>query len=351
MSVRSIFACLGMFCLCGFLLFIVSRDQNHDLTQIVKDFPGLNQRTAREKPERAPQKNLVPPNSSNVDTSYTTQGEIDTTEEDRLMEQFLEIEESSEYQNFVNTKTQEWVEAYKQTGIFNASFQDFLDFYESQGMPRIDFAEGALEAFREYFPEGGPEDYEAEMVARFQEAFWSTSGSRTYAMTDALSTLYEEPDFSAWMLGRFKGKIGLQLQWAETQAVTAMEILKDTPVKSDFILPAPVSLPTEDASDMSSTPSETIPPPASQGVSQSNIDPTTSVETQGFSPERIASVQQVLQEYGTDVGLLRLIETDPEGVNWLFENFRSMDEIDAWMSPPEGPLQGIEKSNLTPRQF
>ena len=337
MKPRFILAGIAILCLCGLFLFRVSRSQNQDPIKIFKVLPRFNQKTAKEKSEEALHKTVVPPNSPNTDTSFTTQSTMDTAEEQRLLTRFFEIEKSSEYQDFVNTKTQEWVEMYHQDGVFNVSFQEFFDFFESQGMPRVDFAQEALAVFREYFPSGDPKDYETEMVARFQEAFWAVPGSRTQASTLAFATLSEEPDFSAWMLGRFKGELAPQLQWIEIQAMTAMEMLEDTSFHADFIAPAPVSPVPESASPISPTSTETVKPPSRQGIPLSNVETPASVETPGFSRERIASVRQVLQEYGTDAGVLHLIEIDPESVDWIFENFRSLDEIDAWVSPPKAP--------------
>ncbi|MCY3724569.1 MAG: hypothetical protein OXG97_20325 [Candidatus Poribacteria bacterium] len=336
----SIFVAIGIICLCGlffFMLFRVSRSQNQVPLRTVKVDPRLNQKTAKDKSGRALYKSVTPPKVPNTDTSDTTQRKMDTAEEQRLLTRFFEIEKSSEYQDFVNTKTQERVEMYHQEGVFNFSFQEFFDFFESQGMPRVDFAQEALEVFREYFPSGDPKDYETEMVARFQEAFWAVPGSRTQASTTAFTTLSEEPDFSAWMLGRFKGELAPQLQWIETQAITAMEILEDASFHADFIAPALVSPVTENASDISSTSTETVRSPSRQGIPLSNVETPASVEMSSFSRERVASVRQVLQEYGTDTGILHLIEIDPESVDWIFENFRTLDEIDAWISPPKAP--------------
>ncbi len=341
----AVFVGIAILCLCGLFLFRGSRPQNQYPTTITKVRPLLSQETAKEKSQGAQHKTVVPPNSPNTDTSPTTQRTMDTAEEQRLLTRFFEIEKSSEYQDFVNTKTQEWVEMYNQNGVFNFSFQEFFDFFESQGMPPVDFEQEALEVFREYFPFGDPKDYETEMVARFQEAFWTAPGSRTQARNIAFTTLSEEPDFSAWMLGRFKGELAPQLQWIEIQAVTAMEMLEDASFRADFIAPAPGSSVTGSASHISPTPTETVKPPSHQGIPLSNVETPASVEVPSFSRERIASVRQVLQEYGTDVGILRLIEIDPEGVNWLFGNFSSLDEIDGWMFHPEAstPPQATEK--------
>ena len=340
----SIFVAIGIICLCGlffFVLFRVSRSQNQVPLRIAKVDPRLDQKTAKDKSGRALPKRVTPPKVPNTGTSDTTEREMDIAAEQRLLMRFFEIQKSSEYQDFVNTKTQERVDMYHQDGVFNFSFQEFFDFFESQGMPRVDFAQEALEVFREYFPSGDPKDYEEEMVARFQVAFWEVPGSRTQASTIAFATLSEEPDFSAWMLGRFKGELAPQLQWIEIQAMAAMEILENSSFHADSIAPAPMSPVTESASEISPTSTDPVTPPLTppsrQGISLSNVETPASVEMQGNSQERIATIRQVLQEYGTDTGILHLIEIDPESVDWIFENFRSLDEIDTWISPPKAP--------------
>lgn len=327
---------IGILSFCGLTFFFVSNPQNQAPVKIYKSIPLPSENLAKEgfsnMATRQVTESTVPQNS---DAPFQTLGDSAENENEKLLEAKLwEITESSEYQDFVDTKSQEWVNAYKQTGIFSVSFQEFFDFFESQGMPRVDFAQSALEAFREYFPTGEPEDYDAEMAARFQEIFVDTPGTRSAASLSTAVTLYAEPDFSAWILGRFKGELGPHLQWMDEQTAiaTRLENVSFPPptegqTTGQSVTDVKMTLPTTSTDSLHTRPSESI------ENRQSNVADMPPVDTPiPLSVEQISSIRETLRHQGTDNGVLHLLETDAEAAEWLLGNFNSLDDIDVWLS-------------------
>ncbi len=165
-----VFVCLCLFCLLGALYFMGSDSQNQVPIKIYKATTFLNDKTVNEPDlDREPPQNVAATDLENADILQPTLRKPDKDEIEKA--RFLQIEQSPEYQDFVDSKMQELVKEYNQTGVLNFSFQEFFDFFTSQGMPHVDFAQGAHEAFREYFPTGEPEDYDVEMATRFLEVF------------------------------------------------------------------------------------------------------------------------------------------------------------------------------------
>ena len=234
MKNRFIYFFVGMSILCcGMVFFLIFGSRNEAIVRIYKTVPILNRTAAPETGIRevagdtvANSENPTPKLTRSLKEVIDTLPSMSETEKQETM-RFFEILSSQEYQAFLDTQMQEWETSYKETGVIDFSFQDFFDFFQSQGLPRGDFAQGATKKFREYFPTGEPEDYEAEMAARFQEVYWATPGTRTEAQTAAFLTLSEEPNFSAWMFGRFEGNLGQHLQWLDEQ--TAIATALETP--------------------------------------------------------------------------------------------------------------------------
>lgn len=279
--------------------------------------------------------------ATSIDTSgeapQTVQEMIDAlpgasnTEKQELARMF-EIRDSEEYQEFLNAHSEKIEDTYEQTGKFDFSFQDYFDFFASQGMPEVDFAATMLDMFREYFPTGAPEDYEPEMAARFILAFWEAPGSRSEALLEAYGTVLAEPDFSAWTYGHFQGNVGEQIQWLEEQAALAtamgrVELSTDSPPAGG----------TEFAN-------ENIP---DIGIERTRLSESKK-EDQGqdletlvlpadapapFTPERVSSIRETLNSYGSSEGMRHLLETDPEGALWLLRNFDAVD-LGTWKSEP-----------------
>ena len=277
----------------------------------------------------------------------TLPGISDVDKKDTL--RFFEILGSEEYQAFLDTSTQELKSTYEQTGMFDFDFQNVFDFFTSQGMPEFDSEVSMFTIFQEYFPTGTPEYYETEMAIRFQEVFFATPSSRSEALLDTFLMLSAEPDFSAWLSGRFKGDIGKQVQWFEEQAAmaTAIEhadILTNSP-------PVGMEFDKDDSIEHPNIDVETTRASENKNMQQhlETLAPQTDVPTR-FTPERISSIYEQLHLYGTYDGLISLFDTDPEGAVWLLENF-DIPTIQRWSSvpmtetkprPPEG------KERLTP---
>jgi len=327
---------IGILSFCGLTFFLVSGPQNQAPIKTYTAIPLPSKNLAKEGfSNMATRQVTESTDAQNSDAQPQTLGDpAENENEKRLAAKLREITKASEYQECVDTKTQEWVNAYKQTGIFNLSFQAFFDFFESQGMPRVDFAQSALEAFREYFPTGEPEDYDAEMAARFQEIFVDTPGTRSEASLSTAVTLYAEPDFSAWILGRFKGELGPHLQWMDEQTAiaTLLENVSfpsttegQTPVRS--VTDVKMTLPTTPTDSLHTRPSE------SSENRQSNVADMPHVDTPvPLSVEQVSSIRETLRHHGTDDGVLHLLKTDTEAAEWLLGNFNSLDDIDAWLS-------------------
>lgn len=333
---------IGILCLCGLIFFVVSRFPDRVSVKIYKSTSLPDKGSARTnlsdvetllESEESSSLNLSAPSSLNVkgmsqlvqkivQANGNTLQLMDETEVE-FIERFWQILESSEYQEFINTKMQEWALMYEQTGIFDFSFQDFFDFYESQGMPASNASADFFQLFRGYFPTGSPEDYEAEMAARFQDSFLAAPGTRTQARYHASRMLRAEPDYTAWTFGKFKGEIGAQIRWQEEQVIKALA-LEDAATR-DAVHAQPSELPDSDVpKTLLNESNGTSPAPASGPSVGTNSTPTL------FPVEQKTAIQEVLQHYDTDEGLLHLLETDEESARWLLEHFNSLDEIEAW---------------------
>ena len=333
---------IGILCFCGLIFFVVSRFRNRVVIKIYESTSVPDKGSARTnlsdaetllEREKSSSLNLSAPSSLNVKGMSQLVQEIvhangDTLQlmnetETELVERFWQILESSEYQEFVNTKMQEWALTYEQTGIFDFSFQDFFDFYESQGMPASSAAAEFFQLFRGYFPTGSPEDYEAEMASRFQDSFLAAPGTRTEARYYASRMLRAEPDYRAWTFGKFKGKIGAQIRWQEEQVVKALA-LEDAATR-DTTHAQPPARSNSDVPRMLLTENNGPSSPPALGP------PVGTNSTERLLPvEQKSTIQEILHHYDTDEGLLHLLETDKESAEWLLEHFNSLDEIEAW---------------------
>ncbi len=345
---------LVFLCIVGVGVFVVFRPQNLpvfrtdtvvSLSNNTFDSQGAGETSENStKPTTNPTRKLDVSGKKEILSSLSPMSEA----EEKEVLRFFEILESQEYQSFLEGQHQKWKTSYKEIGVPNFSFQEFFDFFHEQGLPAVDQDALALKGFREYFPTGEPEDYEAEMETRFQEVFLATPGSRSEAVYTALLRVSEEPDFSAWMFGRFKGEIGQQLQWIEKQASAATAL-------GDFSFPKTIEHQEMDASAIKgdtlfSTPDTEATPSRASESSIVSLERGVSVNTltKTLSTERISSIRKILKQYGTDEGILHLIESDPEGVDWIFENFNELDEIDAWMSEktPQSTVVKKEKGEI-----
>ena len=331
MPKKSIAFLLGISCLiCIVVLFTVFRRAS---PPPVKKYVGSTANVPAAASETGESPRTQGKNITAVKELLDTLPEISDVDKKETL-RFFEILGSEEYQAFLDTYTQELKSTYEQTGLFSFHFQEYFDFFTSQGMPEADFEGSMMDIFQEYFPTGTPEDYETEMAIRFQEVFFATPGSRSEALLDSFLMLSAEPDFSAWLSGSFKGDIGKQVQWLEEQAAIATAIEHaDIPTHSS---PTPTGM--EFAKDESiehrNIDVETTRPSENKNLQQllETLAPGTDVPTD-FTSERISSIYEKLHLYGTYDGLTSLLDTDPEGAAWLLENF-DIDTIERWSSEP-----------------
>ncbi len=342
MKRNSIYLCGSIVLLCcSSVFFFVSRSPTEKLMNNNKTYTELNKKgspTARDSTgnstDSAP--SLVIQESAD---SLSSTSKVREKEVARL----LDISDSSEYKAFAETYTKEIRDTYNETGVFDVSFQDFFDFFETQGMPRVDVAEEALEYFREYFPSGVPEDYDFEMAARFVEAFSTATGTRNEASAAAFFSLSEEPDFTAWMLGRFKGDLGRQLQWIDEQSAIATA-LQDSQfeLSIDGQLPVPVETSINRVKGSSELKTEFVSPLNTESMSEGeNTRPTP------LSQEQIPDLRLPLKPEVTDNWIIRLLENEPDLFRRFFDPLDSLDRRDAWRTiPVEERLRWIQQKRL-----
>ena len=346
---------VGILCLCGLMFFVVSRLQEQAPVTIytATPFPEISTMdspsdstvrqnadyTATPFPEistmDSPSDSTVRQNADAPLQKTVPKPDENEAENELLLAKakFEQLEQSPEYQAFLQAKMQEWKNRVNQGKSPDFSFQEILDFYTSQGIgSHVDFAQESLEAFREYFPTGDPEDYDAEMVARFQEIFAVTPGTPAEASLSTSEILYAEPDFAAWILGRFKGELTPHMQWIDEQTAIAAH-LENSPLPPPTEVSPTGTSGTDVEMTLPTTPAESpqTPPRESGEASQSNIV-NTPFSRAPLPIERISSLRETLRRYGTDEGLLHLLEIDGEGAGWLLDNFNSLDEINAWLS-------------------
>lgn len=230
------------------------------------------------------------------------------------------------------------------------NLQEFMNVLMGENGPKFDLAEISQKAFREHFPEGEPEDYEAEMAERIHKIVADTPGDFQKVMTAVTMNLAREQDFQFWALANFKGEFGQQMKWMTEQILVAGEL-----ENIQYTVPEDIStfLPTlmETGTQGTGTPTAT-PQPTTSTTESTEVSPTRSNENSGvateqsqteppppMSVERINAIRELLSQDGTDAGLLKLLETDKDAANYLLERFNSPTEIEEWLSKQsaEGP--------------
>ena len=252
----------------------------------------------------------------------------------------------------------------KMEGLEEGEFPDFnvqelMNIFMGENGPKFDLAEISQKAFREHFPEGEPADYEAEMAERIHKIVADTPGDFQKVMTAVTMNLAREQDFQFWALANFKGEVGQQMKWMTDQILVAGElenIQYTVPEDMSTFFPTLTEVETQDA--VTPTPK----PQATTSTTKSTEPPSTRSNENGavatekpqteppppMSVERINSIRVLLSQDGTDVGLLKLLETDKEAANYLLERFNSPTEIEEWLTKQstEGP-----RSKLNPREI
>lgn len=350
-----VFVGIVIFGLCGFVFFWVSHPQNQDSIKIYKTTPFAKKRPVKSNASDIKANGI----RQMVEERLKAEQGVDTLPppsvvEAKLIAQYRQIKASPEYEKFMKAYEEKLKATYKQTGLFDWRAQDMYDFYESQGMPPRDAAQEYLELFRDYFPTGEPEDYEMEMAARFHEAFSASSGTPIEARYKASGMLLEEPDYRAWKYGQFKGEIGPHMQWLDEQAVVALA-LEDASVRprdGQFTAPGVtnIEMPSPSENDEIREFDPTTFPSGNSENPQSNttVPPVVNADTAPvpLPAEKITSIRETLHHYGTDEGLLRLLETDAESATWLLKNFNSSDEINTWIN--ENTAQRLPRNQQSP---
>ena len=225
-------------------------------------------------------------------------------------------------------------------------------------VPKIDFAEIAQNGFRRHFPEGEPEDYEAEMAERIHEIVADTPGDFQKVMMAVTMDLAREQDFQFWALANFKGEIGQQMKWMTEQILVAGEL-----ENIQYTVPEDMStlLPTLTEADTQATGTPVPKSQATTSATASTESPSTrpneksTVATENsqtelppsMSVKRINAIRELLSQDGTDAGLLKLLETDKEAATYLLERFNSPTEIEAWLSKQ---ATEVPRSRSNPRE-
>lgn len=243
----------------------------------------------------------------------------------------------------------------KMEGLEVGEFPDFnvqeiMNIFMGEDGPKFDLAEISQKAFREHFPEGEPEDYEAEMAERIHKIVADTPGDFHKVMAAVTMDFAKEQDFQYWALAHFKGEIGQQMNWMTEQILVAGElenIQYTVPEDMSTFLPMLTEVETQGTETPTSTPQATTSATASTEVlptrsSENGVVATEQSQTEPpppMSADRVNAIRDILSQHGTDAGLLQLLETDKDAANYLLERFNSPTEIEEWLSKQsaEGP--------------
>lgn len=243
----------------------------------------------------------------------------------------------------------------KMEGLEVGEFPDFnvqemMNIFMGENGPKFDLAEISQKAFREHFPEGEPEDYEAEMAERIHKIVADTPGDFHKVMAAVTMDFVKEQDFQYWALAHFKGEIGQQMNWITEQILVGGEL-----ENIQYTVPEDMStfLPMLTEVEMQGTETPTVTPQATTSATASTEPPSTRSNENGvvateksqteppppMSADRINAIRDTLSQHGTDAGLLQLLETDKDAANYLLERFNSPTEIEEWLSkqPTETP--------------
>ena len=163
------------------------------------------------------------------------------------------------------------------------NIQEFMNVIMGEDGPKIDLAEISQTAFRRHFPEGEPEDYEAEMAARIHEIVADTPGDFHKVMAAVTMGLLKEQDFQHWALANFKGEIGQQMKWMTDQILVGGEL-----ENIQYTVPEDMStlLPTLTGNEMqgAETPTPKL-PTAPSATESTEPPPTGSNENGGVATE------------------------------------------------------------------
>ena len=252
----------------------------------------------------------------------------------------------------------------KMEGLEEGEFPDFnvqelMNIFMGENGPKFDLAEISQTAFREHFPEGEPEDYEAEMAERIHKIVADTPGDFHKVMAAVMMDFVKQQDFQYWALAHFKGEIGQQMNWMTEQILVAGElenIQYTVPEDMSTFLPMLTEVETQGTGTPTATPQATTSTTESTEVSPTRSNENGVVATEQsqteppppMSADRINAIRDILSQHGTDAGLLQLLETDKDAANYLLERFNSPTEIEKWLSKQSAETP---QAKLNPREI
>lgn len=219
---------------------------------------------------------------------------------------------------------------------------DMQEFYDSLAptFGEMDFSKVALEIFRKQFPEGEPSDYEAKMAERIHKIAAETTGDFEQVMLKVTMKLATDQEYTAWTMGQFQGKIGNQIEWLKEEIIAAGLLEGRSYENNDEIINS-VNTSTENKPTDSiihrffentskTTTSDTI-----ERINKNEDRNIKSTETGSIppqSPAKKALIRKTLALHGPDQGMLHLLQTDKEAADWLMKNYRTKDELSAWLN-------------------
>lgn len=206
----------------------------------------------------------------------------------------------------------------------------------------VDFAETAMEVFRMQFPEGEPADYEPQMAQRIHEIAAKTPGNFEEVFMGVFMELIKEPDFNAWTMGRFQGKIGQQIEWLKGEIIAAgqMEGIEYTVPEDMSKLVNPLTKTgTQESTTSTQTPQDKVSQDGLGNVLSTLLNknraakalPGESISTP-LPPARVVNIRETLSRHGTEAGMQHLFENDKEAANWLLREFKTPSKINEWLS-------------------
>lgn len=223
---------------------------------------------------------------------------------------------------------------------------DMQEFYDrlAPTFGEMDLSKVAMEIFRKQFPEGEPSDYEEQMAERIHKIVAETPGEFEQVVLKVVMKLATDQEYTAWTMGQFQGKIGNQLEWLKEEIIAAGQLEdSDYPISGEMLN----SVSTKNKEKHTGSVIQRILDNTANARTRDSISKTEinedrlvkSPETesiQPLSPEKKALIRKTLTLHGPEQGILHLLKTDKEAADWLMKNYRTSDEIGAWINDQSG---------------
>ena len=275
-------------------------------------------------------------------------------EDDPKLKRFLEVFSSPEYNELIRKPL---------------TREEYDAFWTENGLYRD--PDRFRKKFREYFPNGEPEDYEPEMREYLLELAKGIPDEELDAHKERLRSAFREPRILAWKAGQFQGRGGAFKNpgWGAWFNST-LDSRDRTPIPPAFS-EAPIEVPLHEPMPGRSIDSSIAPQPTKNFESSINTDTPTSADDtphtaprvpappvnirdafdalklpempteesiaselssqlspERLSPQRVATAMQTLSQYGPEEGLRRLKESDPEIASQIEKSRQSNTETD-----------------------